>query len=227
MTADYRSGMRITLPSGTEAELAHPTSGVASAGLVIAPDIFGLRPLYDEMVQRLADEWEMTVVAVEPFPGRELGPDIEPRAAAVPTLDDATHLRDLLEGAEVTAHDTVGLLGYCMGGMYCHKAAISDRFHRIVSFYGMIRVPAAWHGPTHGEPLDYLRRGHAERVLAIVGAQDHYTPPDDIAALAATGVTVVTYADAEHGFAHDPNRPAHRPDDAADAYEHARHWLQG
>jgi carboxymethylenebutenolidase len=219
--------MRITLPSGTEAELAQPATGVASAGLVIAPDIFGLRLLYDQMVQRLADEWDMTVVAVEPFPGRDLGPDIEPRAAAVPTLDDATHLRDLLEGAEVTAHDTVGLLGYCMGGMYCHKAAISDRFHRIVSFYGMIRVPEAWRSGTHGEPLDYLARGHADRVLAIIGDRDHYTPADDVAALAAMGVTVVSYPDAEHGFAHDPNRPAHRPADAADAFERARVWLQG
>jgi dienelactone hydrolase len=218
--------MRITLPSGTPAEITHPAVGEAAAGLVIAPDIFGLRPLYDEMVQRLADEWQMTVCAVEPFPGRDLPADVEPRFAAVAELDDASHLRDLLEGADATGCEHVNLLGYCLGGMYCHKAARSDRFDRIVSFYGMIRVPEAWQSPTQGQPLEYLINGHADRVLAIVGGHDHYTPAEDIESLAETGVTVVLYPEAEHGFAHDAARPNHRADDAADAYERALMWLR-
>ena len=39
-------------------------------GLVIAPDIFGVRPLFDDMVDRLATDWKMAVCAVEPFPGQ-------------------------------------------------------------------------------------------------------------------------------------------------------------
>ena len=222
--------MRITLPSGTPAEIARPasghTTGPTTHGLVIAPDIFGLRPLYDDMVQRLADEWLMVVCAVEPFPGRDLPADIEPRFALVPQIDDATHLRDLLEGADATNCNTVNLLGYCLGGMYCHKASRSDRFERIVSFYGMIRLPEAWHSPTQGAPLDYLATGNADRVLAIVGGRDHYTPAEDVEALEDAGVTVVRYPDAEHGFAHDVSRPAHRSDDAADAYVRAYAWLR-
>jgi carboxymethylenebutenolidase len=80
----------------------------------------------------------------------------------------------------------------------------------LVSFYGMIRVPEA---------------RHPNRVLAFVGGRDPYTPPDDIEALEATGATVVRYPDAEHGFAHDPARPAHRPADAADAFARTREWL--
>jgi dienelactone hydrolase len=178
------------------------------------------------MVQRLANEWEVVVCAAEPFPGQDLGADVEPRFAAVAGLDDDTHLRDLLEAADATGQPTVGLLGYCLGGMYCHKAARHDRFNRIVSFYGMIRVPSGWQSPTQGEPLDYLLSGHADRVLAIIGGQDHYTPPDDVDALADTGVLVVQYPEAEHGFAHDPSRPAHRPADAADAYARAKEWLE-
>jgi carboxymethylenebutenolidase len=34
-------------------------------------------------------------------------------------------------------------------------------------------------------------------------------------------VEVVRYEGADHGFAHDPSRPAHRPDDAADAWRRA------
>jgi carboxymethylenebutenolidase len=167
----------------------------------------------------------MVVCAVEPFPDQELPPDIEPRFSAVPSIDDARHLSDLIEGADATGCATVNLLGYCLGGMYCHKASRSDRFDRIVSFYGMIRIPEAWQSSTQGEPLEYLHSGHADRVLAIVGERDHYTPAQDVAALEATGVTVVRYPDAEHGFAHDASRPAHRIDDAADAYRRAKDWF--
>lgn len=221
--------MRITLPSGASAEIA-ATDTNPVMGLVIAPDIFGLRPLYDGLVARLAVEWSMAVCAVEPFPGRDLPGDIEPRVAAVPTIDDDAHLRDLEDAATELVGagiERIGLLGFCLGGMYCHKAARSEVFKRIVSFYGMIRVPEAWRSANQGEPLEYLASGHADRVLAIIGEVDHYTPPGDVAALAATGVSIVSYPDAEHGFAHDPARPAHRPTDAADAFARARTWLTG
>jgi len=218
--------MRITLPSGTEAEIAD-CSGEPEMGLVITPDIFGLRSLFDDMVARLSSVWSMHVIAVEPFPGRDLGDDVDPRFAAVPTLDDDVHLRDLEEAADALGCDRVGLLGFCMGGMYCFKAARSDRFARIASFYGMIRMPEAWSGPDQGEPLDHLAAGHPDRVLAIIGELDPYTPPADVEALEATGASVVRYPDAEHGFAHAPERPAHRPDDAADAFERTHTWLTG
>jgi carboxymethylenebutenolidase len=167
----------------------------------------------------------MQVAAVEPFPGRDLGDDVEPRFAAVPTLDDDAHLRDLEQAADALDCERVGLLGFCMGGMYCFKAARSDRFAKIASFYGMIRLPEAWAGPGQGEPLDALTTGHADRVLAIIGERDTYTPPADVEALEATGVHVVRYPEAEHGFAHAPERPAHRPADAADAFERTHTWL--
>ena len=219
--------MRITLPSGTKAELAEPMDhdDTATMGLVIAPDIFGLRPLFDDMVGRLASTWSMTVVAVDPFPGFDLGLDVEPRFAAVPTLDDDAHLRDLVEAADATGCDRVGLLGFCMGGMYCLKSARSDRFAKIASFYGMIRLPEAWAGPGQGQPLDDLAAGHPGRVLAIIGELDTYTPPADVVALEASGVHVVRYPDAEHGFAHAPDRPSHRPHDAADAFQRTHTWL--
>ncbi len=219
--------MRITLPSGTEAEISERSADDAapSMGLVIAPDIFGLRPLFDDMVARLASEWSMTVVAVDPFPGLDLGEAVEPRFAAVPTLDDDIVLRDLVEAADATGCERVGLLGFCMGGMYCLKAARSGRFAKIASFYGMIRLPDSWKGSGQGEPLDHIAAGHPERVLAIIGELDSYTPPDDVAALEAAGVDVVRYPEAEHGFAHAPERPAHRPDDASDAFQRAQTWL--
>ncbi|MFM9226092.1 MAG: dienelactone hydrolase family protein, partial [Actinomycetota bacterium] len=38
------------------------------------------------------------------------------------------------------------MMGFCMGGMYCFKAAKVERFARIASFYGMITLPETWHG---------------------------------------------------------------------------------
>lgn len=215
--------MRITLPSGTEAEIVRHPNPVM--GLVIAPDIFGLRPLFNDMVQRLSDEWQMSVIAVEPFPGRGLGAEIEPRMAAIPELRDVDALRDLHQAADELGTSTTGLMGFCMGGMYCFKAARDERFARIASFYGMIVMPTAWRGPGHQEPLANLINGYADNVLSILGGKDPYTPEADIAQLRATGANVVFYADAEHGFAHDASRPSHRAEDAADAFERTKAWL--
>jgi carboxymethylenebutenolidase len=213
--------MRITLPSGTPAELVRP-DGEPRGGVVIAPDIFGLRPLFDELAARIAAEHQVVVCAVEPFPDHDLPQDVQARYAVVGAKDDDASLRDLLEGAEATGSERVGLIGFCLGGMYAFKAAGLGRFDRVVSFYGMIRVPEAWHGPGQNEPLEYLARPNASPVLAVIGEQDPYTPPADVAALEFAGATVARYPDAEHGFVHDASRPAHRADDAADAW--ARCW---
>ena len=216
--------MRITLASGTAAEIDRSVPAPAM-GLVIAPDIFGLRPLFDEIVARLAREWNMAVAAVEPFPGMEASADIDARFVAMSTLSDETHLRDLLEAADALGTPQVGLIGFCMGGMYCHKSARSDRFARISSFYGMIHVPEGWRSATQGDPIDYLVAGNADRVLAIVGEQDPYTPPDHVNELRKVGVTVRAYPEAAHGFAHDTSQPAHRSADAVDAFNATKNWL--
>jgi dienelactone hydrolase len=63
-------------------------------------------------------------------------------------------------------------------------------------------------------------------VVSQVRARENaYTPLADVEALEAAGVNVVRYPDAEHGFAHAPERPSHRPADAADAFSRARTWL--
>ena len=61
--------------------------------------------------------------------------------------------------------------------------------------------------------------------MAIVGTVDQWTPPEDVEAAEAAGVTVVRYEGADHGFVHDDSRPAHRADDAADAWQQAIAFL--
>ena len=185
--------------------------GGAALGLVVATDIWGPRPLFEEHAARFAAELPAVVCVPEPFRGRDdLGTDIDRRQAATAVKRDDETLRDLAGAIDVLRSrgcEQFGRIGFCMGGMYCHKAAPTALFDRIASFYGMIRLPAQWAaGPDQGEPLAALARGGAGRVLAFVVGRDEYTPPADVAALEATGAHVVRYPEGEHGFAHDASR---------------------
>ena len=219
--------MHETLPSGTPV-MVERVEG-AARGLVIVPDIWGLRDLYAQMCSDLADRTGWSVVAIEPFPGQDLpGADdggFEARSVALREIQDDRLLGDAVAAAGLTGCDRVAIIGFCMGGMYALKAAAEGRFDRVAAFYGMIRVPDAWSGPGQGQPLDaVVGRGDTE-VLAIIGEVDGWTPPEDVEALRGAGARVVTYAGADHGFVHDPSRPAHRPDDAADAWERVLGFL--
>jgi carboxymethylenebutenolidase len=205
------------------------------AGLVLVPDIAGLRDLFDDIARRIATHG-LAVCAVEPFAriGRDerAALDIDARMARVRGLYDDVQLGDLAEAADhleaTTGVQSTSVLGFCMGGYYTLKAAATGRFERAVAFYGMIRTPENWQGPGHRSPLDTA--ANAVPTLAIFGDHDPYTPEADIEALRSawrdkTECKVVVYRDAEHGFVHAPERPAHRPEDAADAWRRALAFL--
>lgn len=220
--------MRVTLATGTSAELAGPEpvpGELPARGLVLLPDIGGLRPLMDDHVRTLSEATGWPVCAPEPWPGRE-HLDITERLGAVGTLDDADVLADAAAAADATRAAEVAVLGFCMGGMYALKASASGRFSRAVAFYGMIRVPDQWASPTQAQPLELMAAGHCP-VLAIIGSDDVWTPPEDVAALEAVGAEVVVYPGAQHGFVHDPTRDVHRPADAADAWRRVLDFLRG
>jgi carboxymethylenebutenolidase len=222
--------MRVTLPSGTPAEVALP-SVQAIRGVVVYPDIHGLRPLFDDLATGLAEQREWAVAEVELFPELDPGASVDDRFAAVPNLDDGRILADAAAAADLLVEragvSRVAVMGFCIGGMYAYKAAASTRFDRAVSFYGMIRIPAAWRGEGQREPLVALGDSHVCPVLAVVGGMDPYTPHDDVAELRRFGalVRVLPFPEAEHGFVHDPARPAHRPGDAAAAWAAAADFL--
>jgi carboxymethylenebutenolidase len=216
--------MRELLPSGTPVEVVRPEA--PSAGLVVVPDIFGLRELFDDLVARLSAEHGWAVGAFEPFPDQQ-PPSVEERMGLMPTMHDERWVADAVATADLLGVEPVGILGFCMGGMVTMKAAATGRFHRAVPFYGMVRNPENWQSTTNRDAVDALvgAPGSAEKVLAVMGTADPYTPSEHLDELQAAGGTVVRYQDAEHGFVHDPARPAHRADDAADAWHRAIAWL--
>jgi carboxymethylenebutenolidase len=212
--------MRTALPGGTPVELVRVDA--PARGVVIAPDIGGLRPLFDDMCAALSAAHNWTVAAVEPFPGQEHFGLEERLATALPA---ERVVGDLMAAADLVGCERVAVIGFCRGGMHAYQAAGSGRFDRAVAFYGMIRVPADW-GPGELEPLDELAKPTACPTLSINGGADEYTPPDDIEALRRLGnVEVVVYPEADHGFVHDADRPAHRSHDAADAWQRVARFL--
>jgi carboxymethylenebutenolidase len=215
---------------------AAPAGARADAGVVVHPDIMGVRPLFDDLCARVASHG-YAVACPEPFaratPEVRTADDPMARMAVVRDLDDTLQLDDLSRAADVLTErdgvERVHVIGFCMGGMQTLKAAATGSFARAVPFYGMIRLPADWAGGGVREPLDTAR--DVCPTLAIFGGADHFTPPDDIEALRAAwsdrpDCEIVVYPDAEHGFVHAPERPAHRADDAADTWRRTLRWLE-
>lgn len=211
---------RLALPSGTPADLTMPPEGDPLRGMVLAPDVNGLRPLFDDMAARLAADHGWAILAVEPYPDAETTP-LDQRLAG--RIDVPRIVDDLVRGAdelgERASVDRIGVFGFCMGGMNALRAAGTGRFDRAVSFYGMVRPPEQWSEPGE-DPLDALANPECCPVLAIFGGVDRWTPAEDIEAArrANAFVSVRVYDEADHAFVHDASRPSHRADDAADAW---------
>jgi len=220
---------------GLEVAAVHARpDGLPVAGVVLHPDIGGLRPLFEDMARRMATHG-LAVCVIEPFATQpaSVRVSVETRLAHVKDVDD-TQQMDLLAAAAdrlVVDDDVshVSVLGFCMGGHYVLKAASTGRFDAAVSFYGMVRAPEAWRGPGHRiDPLSVA--AEMAQTLAYFGSNDPWTPAADIDALRAawsgrTDCEVVVVEGAEHGFVHDPERDVHRADDAARAWERALQWV--
>jgi len=226
----------ITGSDGTRIDAIHARpDGMPTSGLVVHPDIMGVRPLFDDLCRRLATHG-FAVCAPEPFARApvDVRSATEPgaRMAYVAQLDDDLQIGDLEAAADwLVVHDDVhevAVLGFCMGGMQALKAAASGRFDRAVAIYGMVRQPEGWAGPRSRAPLDAA--SDVCPTLAVFGGRDTYTPAADVDALRAAWADrpdceVVVYPDAEHGFVHAPERPAHRADDAADVWRRVLAFL--
>jgi carboxymethylenebutenolidase len=208
--------------------------GMPTAGVVLHPDVGGLRPLFEDMARRLATHG-LAVCTFEPFAAL---PDsarasVEARLGAVKDLDDDQQLDIMSAAADLLVVEDdvarVSVLGFCMGGHYVFKAASTDRFDAAVAFYGMLRTPEGWEGAGHRiEPLDVA----ADMVptLAIFGSVDPWTPAADIDALRdawanRSDCEIIVIEGADHGFVHDPERPVHRADDAAVVWDRTLAWV--
>src|SRR3989442_5692522 len=131
------SEVTVMTPDGTaDCYFVHPASGTAP-GVLVLPDIFGLRPAFRQMGKRLAASG-YSVLVVNPFyrvkkaPTADKGSatpigDVRPLAQG---LNETTHMTDakaliawLDEQKPVAKSRKVGTQGYCMGGPMAFRTA--------------------------------------------------------------------------------------------------------
>src|SRR5262252_6571734 len=131
------SDVTVKTPDGTaDAYFVHPASGTAP-GVLIWPDIFGLRPAFRTMGKRLAESG-YSVLVVNPFYRTQKAPTAEkggatPIATVLPlaqTLNTTTHMTDakafigwLDQQPSVAKNKKMGTQGYCMGGPMAFRTA--------------------------------------------------------------------------------------------------------
>jgi carboxymethylenebutenolidase len=146
------SDVTITTPDGTaEAYFVRPATGTAP-GVLVWPDIFGLRPAFRQMGKRLAGSGYAVVVVNQFYRARKL--PIAPNGATTPipellplaqALNETTHMTDpkafvaWLDNQPSVAKDRkIGTQGYCMGGPMAFRtaAAMPDRLGAVASFHG-------------------------------------------------------------------------------------------
>jgi carboxymethylenebutenolidase len=146
------SDVNVKTPDGTaDCYFVHPATG-AAAGVLIWPDIFGLRPAFRQMGKRLA-ETGYSVLVVNPFyrvkkaPTAEKGsatpiPQLLPLAQGlnetINTNDAKAFIGWLDQQASVAKNRKIGTQGYCMGGPIAFRtaAAVPDRVGAVASFHG-------------------------------------------------------------------------------------------
>lgn len=150
------SEVSIKTPDGTcDAYFVHPTSG-QHPGVLIWPDIFGLRPTLKQMGKRLAESG-YSVLVVNPFYRKQKAPTAPERAdlqdtatrnalfALAGSLNAETHVTDakafigwLDTQAPVDKKRKMATTGYCMGGPITMRtaAAMPDRVGAGASFHG-------------------------------------------------------------------------------------------
>ena len=183
------SEVMVKTPDGTaDCYFVHPATG-AAAGVLVWPDIFGLRPAFRQMGKRLAESG-YSVLVVNPFYRVKKAPTAE-NGAATPiqqlmplaqALNETTHMTDakafiawLDQQPSVAKSRKVGTQGYCMGGPIAFRtsAAVPDRVGAVASFHGGGLVTQ-----TPNSPHLQASKTKAQFLIAIATNDDQRSPTE-------------------------------------------------
>jgi carboxymethylenebutenolidase len=221
------SDVNVTTPDGTaDCYFVHLASGTAP-GVLVWPDIFGLRPAFRQMGKRLAESG-YSVLVVNPFYRAKKAPTADAGAATpieqlrplAQALNEGTQMTDakafiewLGRQASVAKNRKMGTQGYCMGGPMAFRtaAAVPDRVGAVASFHG------------GGLVTDKLNSPHLEaakskaQFLIAIAANDDARSPDDKKVLTETlakanlAAEIEVYTGAAHGWCPPDSRVYNEP----------------
>ncbi len=189
--------------------LAAP-AGVATAAIIVIPEIFGVNQGIRQKCDRLAAEGYLAI-APDIFwrfaPGVELNPDVEAELQqafgyfgqyepndGVKDIEAAIHaIRSGLAGQAPV--QKVGCVGYCLGGRLAYMAATRTDISASVGYYGVM--------------IDQmLNESHAiaNPLMLHIPTADHFVGPEAQATIHAgldshAKVTLHDYEGLDHGFA--------------------------
>jgi carboxymethylenebutenolidase len=210
------SEVTVKTPDGTaDCYFVHPASGTAP-GVLVWPDIFGLRPAFRQMGKRLAESG-YSVLVVNPFYRTKKAPTAESGAATpIPSLmplaqslNATTHMTDakafigwLDQQSSVAKNRKVGTQGYCMGGPIAFRtaAAVPDRVGAVASFHGGGLVT-----PNPDSPHLQASKTKAQFLICIATNDDQRSPNEknvlkETFAGAKLPAEIEVYENAAHGW---------------------------
>jgi carboxymethylenebutenolidase len=203
--------VEIKTPDGTcDAYFVHPASG-SGAGVLIWPDIFGLRPAMRTMGKRLASSG-YSVLVVNPFyrVGKPTATGATPIPEMIPFRKGMNQMTDMSDARtfiawldsqpQVNKGRKIGTQGYCMGGpmSFNTASAVPDRVGAVASFHGGGLVGKE--GDTNSPHL-LAAKTKAQFLIAIAENDDKQRPmeKDVLKATFGTRAEVEVYT-AAHGW---------------------------
>ncbi|MEE8582005.1 MAG: dienelactone hydrolase family protein [Myxococcota bacterium] len=217
--------------------LVQPEQG-SHPGVVLVHDVWGLSEHARDLTRRLSAE-DFAVLGIDLYRERA-EVKIENPGEWMRNLSDPQVLADieagvaLLASDPITADHKIGVVGFCMGGMYALMAgcgAAGESVGAVAPFYGLLSHE---HGILHDEagldpalkprqPLDAARDLRCP-LLAFFGDQDEFVPVADIRELEKRlgeidqPSEVVVYPEVGHAFVNDTRPDAYREKEARDAW---------
>jgi len=210
------SEVTIKTPDGTcDAYFVHPATGTAP-GVLVWPDIFGLRPAFRQMGKRLAESG-YSVLVINPF-YRKMKAPTAAKGSATPipelmplaqSLNETTTFTDakafigwLDQQQSVAKNKKVGTQGYCMGGPLAFRtsAAMPDRVGAVASFHGGGLVT-----DMPNSPHLQASKTKAQFLIAIAANDDMRSPDEknvfkETFAKAKLPAEIEVYTGAAHGW---------------------------
>jgi carboxymethylenebutenolidase len=178
----------IKTPDGTaEAYFVRPATGTG-AGVLLWPDIFGLRPAMRQMAKRLAENG-FSVLVPNPFYRSKKANEVAEKGAATPipqliplaqALNETTHMTDarafiawMDQQQAVAKNRRIGTQGYCMGGPMAFRTAVAvpDRVGAVASFHGGGLVT-----DMPNSPHLQISKTKAQLLIAIAANDDMRSP---------------------------------------------------